>query len=933
MITTPSAPPPGIVPRRTSMRTTDHRRRSLPATSDASSTRPSPNHVNVKPASPAVILSLISTLSAISPPIRSRLEDLPRSCASFSTPSLPHLDQAESPPIKGPGGNVYQSDPPSPSRMGFGMDYEAHQISRHLKGDAYLCAKNAAGAPSIRQPPYWSSSDDILRSRQSRVDIENGYGKEETSTIGSLSIEPGPMVSSTSIASTGSVSRKSLRSFKSLKFGVSKEDLRKESGNFGVNDICSEKQDAAETGSHNAKVDELRFRCFDSPMSFESTVEKDVPPESPRVPSRASSVRVTALKGGLDFHFDELKSGQGSIRSPRKIPTRDSSLRRSHGGNSSQLQRRSYWSDQSGPKELEKLSFESSRETHSQQPSQSVFDETAEDEVSRRIRELKDQKKLRDSPLTIATTESTMAIKTPELSRTPSPLPQVEVMLAGALDDLQSSRPNEVEKSVMDEVSELSAPSPAIMQRINRSKSQRVSSMPSKVSTIRPFPLVKHNTEPKAANTVLPQRSNSRLLRRLSRPSSPANPEKHRRTFSNPLVDERPKSIDSIDTAVDDYISSPRLSQKITHPQTGRVISFSEVGDPNGSVVFCCVGMGLTRYVTAFYDELALTLKLRLITPDRPGVGGSEVHADSSDTPLGWPDDVLAICQHLKLTKFSILAHSAGAIYALATALRMPQHIRGRIHLLAPWIPPSQMSAFGTQQEALPVSALPYSQRFLRSLPTPFLKAANSSFLSATSASFTTSLPKSPRRSKRRSLNLDATSSAVSGKRDPSSSPNLADGGYQEASISKEAALSGTRTNDRFRDGLSLRMVEKERQLSYDTRLTEAIWNSATTDANPAVDLLICLERRHPIGFRYVDITRSVVIHHGSKDNRVPVENVKWLGKTMRRCEVRILEGEGHGLMASAAVMGGVLMEIAKEWEDWIRLVNGKSSREKRAMR
>jgi len=36
----------------------------------------------------------------------------------------------------------------------------------------------------------------------------------------------------------------------------------------------------------------------------------------------------------------------------------------------------------------------------------------------------------------------------------------------------------------------------------------------------------------------------------------------------------------------------------------------------------------------------------------------------------------------------------------------------------------------------------------------------------------------------------------------------------------------------------------------------------------------------------------------------------------MRRCEVRVLEGEGHGLMASAPVMGGVLMEIAREWED-----------------
>lgn len=243
------------------------------------------------------------------------------------------------------------------------------------------------------------------------------------------------------------------------------------------------------------------------------------------------------------------------------------------------------------------------------------------------------------------------------------------------------------------------------------------------------------------------------------------------------------------------------------------------------------------------------------------------------------------------------------------------------------------MSVFGTQQEALPVSALPYSQRILRSLPTPFLRAANSSFLSATSASITTSLPKSPRRSKRRSLNLDPFSNAISNKLDPLSSPKLADSGYHEASISKEAALSGTRTNGTFGGGLSLRMVEEERQISYDTRLTEAIWNSATTDANPAVDLLICLERCQPIGFRYVDITRSVVIHHGSKDNRVPVENVKWLGKTMRRCEVRVLEGEGHGLMASAAVMGGVLMEMAKEWEDWIRLVKGKSGAEKRAMR
>lgn len=122
-------------------------------------------------------------------------------------------------------------------------------------------------------------------------------------------------------------------------------------------------------------------------------------------------------------------------------------------------------------------------------------------------------------------------------------------------------------------------------------------------------------------------------------------------------------------------------------------------------------------------------------------------------------------------------------------------------------------------------------------------------------------------------------------------------------------------------------LADQERQTVYDNRLTHAIWDLATTGANPAVDLVVCLERRHTIGFRYVDITRPVVLHHGSRDTRVPVENVKWLGKTMRRCEVRVLEGEGHGLMASASVMSAVLTEIAKEWEDWMR-VTGTTRRD-----
>lgn len=272
----------------------------------------------------------------------------------------------------------------------------------------------------------------------------------------------------------------------------------------------------------------------------------------------------------------------------------------------------------------------------------------------------------------------------------------------------------------------------------------------------------------------------------------------------------------------------------------------------------------------------------------------------------------------------------------------MPQHIRGRIHLLSAWIPPSQMNVFGASENRPPTNAIPTSQRILRALPTPILKAANSSFMTATSSSITSSLPKQ-RRGRRKNRNPDAPvlgadkENAQKGDR-PGGKEAGGDMHGQEAQLGTTTTVSAaTATGDmdmvrpvglapeerKLIAAAEAAATDKERQSTYDTRLTHAIWALATTGANPAVDLLVCLERQHTIGFRYVDISRPVVLHHGSRDSRVPVENVRWLGKSMRRCEVRVLEGEGHGLMASAGVMGGVLMEISKEWEDWMKVTGG----------
>ncbi|KAF1846600.1 alpha/beta-hydrolase [Cucurbitaria berberidis CBS 394.84] len=446
---------------------------------------------------------------------------------------------------------------------------------------------------------------------------------------------------------------------------------------------------------------------------------------------------------------------------------------------------------------------------------------------------------------------------------------------------------------------------------------------------------------PSASNSLQLQRRRTLTKKRWSHPDLPAKAEKEHnikmekseakmaaaavQSLPYPVIEERPVSLDSIDIDVQSYLNSPRLSQKIRHPQTGRIISFSEVGDPDGYAVFVCVGMGLTRYVMAFYDQLAATLKLRLITPDRPGIGESQV--DPNGTPLSWPDDVLVICQALKISKFSLLAHSAGAVYALATSLRMPQHIRGRVHLLAPWIPPSQMAPIGISQDSPPTQQLPRSQRFLRALPPSLLKVANSTFLSATSASLQRTGPKSSPKTRRKSMAPQTVPS-------PQSRPPLKDSRpdsmlLMDQVLPNASSLTLTSPADpnyeqtkRMQEALSL--AERERQHAFDERLTFAIWDRATTNANPATDLIVCLETKQSIGFRYEDINRPVVIHHGSKDSRVPADNVRWLGRLMRKCEVRILEGEHHGLMASAQVMGNVLTEMASDWEEWTSMTSQK---------
>ncbi len=84
----------------------------------------------------------------------------------------------------------------------------------------------------------------------------------------------------------------------------------------------------------------------------------------------------------------------------------------------------------------------------------------------------------------------------------------------------------------------------------------------------------RHTPEP--LDGAKPRRSGSKI-KRLSGPLSPRGDEKPNGSTAGSRAPseertvgyERPQSADSIDDAVESYLCSPRLSQKIRHPQTG----------------------------------------------------------------------------------------------------------------------------------------------------------------------------------------------------------------------------------------------------------------------------------------------------------------------------------------------------------------------------
>jgi pimeloyl-ACP methyl ester carboxylesterase len=102
-----------------------------------------------------------------------------------------------------------------------------------------------------------------------------------------------------------------------------------------------------------------------------------------------------------------------------------------------------------------------------------------------------------------------------------------------------------------------------------------------------------------------------------------------------------------------------------------------DYGDPNGAPVMVFHGTPACGAGFAWADEPARERGLRLIAPDRPGVG-------LSTRVAGWtvgdyPAMVSALADALGIDRFAVWGYSGGGPYAVACAARLPGRLRSAV--------------------------------------------------------------------------------------------------------------------------------------------------------------------------------------------------------------------------------------------------------------
>lgn len=120
------------------------------------------------------------------------------------------------------------------------------------------------------------------------------------------------------------------------------------------------------------------------------------------------------------------------------------------------------------------------------------------------------------------------------------------------------------------------------------------------------------------------------------------------------------------------------------HLPDGRTLAFAEFGPSDGQPILYFHGSPSSRLEPLFFHNDVLNrYRLRIIAPDRPGMGGSTFQP--CRTFSHWPTDVVALADSLKLDRFALMGNSGGGPYVAVCVARIPERLRAAVVVSGGW--------------------------------------------------------------------------------------------------------------------------------------------------------------------------------------------------------------------------------------------------------
>ncbi|XRM48202.1 hypothetical protein ABZX51_011136 [Aspergillus tubingensis] len=158
-----------------------------------------------------------------------------------------------------------------------------------------------------------------------------------------------------------------------------------------------------------------------------------------------------------------------------------------------------------------------------------------------------------------------------------------------------------------------------------------------------------------------------------------------------------------------EFVAQKRFHQRIVLPATahhGRLaVTYADIGPrttKDGSptaTVLLIQGMAGSRLWCCQKDHLANKLEVRMISIDRPGIGGSTPVPPGQRVQV-WLETVSAVLEHLSIKHVVPISHSAGTIYILNLLMHRRDLLcpkRPMAVLMAPWVEPKHSEILSLQ--------------------------------------------------------------------------------------------------------------------------------------------------------------------------------------------------------------------------------------------